>query len=693
MYRSAGPVIRLTKTTRLSTPALAAAIALSLPLQAFAQATVGDWGVNTDSVSGDIAPGEDFYRYVNEGWIEQAEIPPGMPYNATIIEAVLRTEARLDAIISDIVDSDPEPGTDEYNIKMLFLSYTDLDRLNQLGMSPIQGDLDDIAAIDTREDLARVLAGPFTASPFGAGVTIDGDNPETHIVAISQAGLRLPSRDIYVVDDDAYSAVRLAYRNYMIRTFERAGFDEAEARADAAFALEAGIAGAQWTKAASRDPVAMYHPMSVDELETFAPDFDWEMFLASKDFGDVDRVVVNNDTAIRTLAELTANVPLEDWKNWLVFRMIDSWSAYLDEDSQMAQFDFDKILSGVSERRPLEARAVHFITDQRGVGYYAEPVGRYYLDLYFPPENVEQLEIMFEYLRRAFRARLAKLEWMDDETRAEALDKVNNILLLAGGPETYMDYASIPLEPDDLVGNIRRIAAFEQEMSLKRLGDSRRMREWPWAAQMVNAGYQPTYNRVLFPAAFMQPPYFDPEADPAVNFGAIAAVIGHEVGHGFDDSGSHYDSTGRLRNWWTDAAAAGFKEQADRLVAQYSAYEPIPDVHLNGQLTLGENIGDHAGVAIAFDAWRLYVDEELGGEAPVIDGYTGDQRFFLAWAQAWRNKMLEAETRRRVLTDPHSPGEFRVNGVLRNTDAWYEAFDVGPDDALYLQPEQRVRLW
>jgi endothelin-converting enzyme/putative endopeptidase len=654
-----------------------------------AKPALGSFGVETRSLKRSIRPGDDFYRYVNQGWIDIAVIPTGYPAidEGTVVE--LRTGERVKGLISEIAATAHEAGTPEQRVAGLYASYMDVGRLDTLGLAPIKADLDAVLAIETREQLARALAQPFISGPVGAGVLSDPGNPQRSIPAVSQADLTLPTRDFYLSEEEPYVSLRAALRAYVAETFTRAGIGDGAARADEIVALEIAMARAQWSLTDARDRVRMYHLMSPAELTAFAPGFDWMAFLDEEGFAGRTEIDVMTDTAVRDLARLWAETPIETWRSYLAFRLLDRWAGVLSQDWRDAHFQFhDRILSGLTEPPPREQEAVAVVGSSLG-----DDVGRLYVARYFPPEAKAAVETMIGYIRDAYRDRIANNAWMDAATRAEALRKLDRIVDHVGYPDRYLDYAAIRIDPADLVGNLRRIAEWEEADSLAQLDQPRRDWEWPYPAQEVNAGYVPSLNSITFPAGILQPPFFDVAADPAVNFGAIGAVVGHEIGHAFDDQGSRSDGDGRLRDWWTAASRAEFDQRAAVLVEQYNGYEPLPGVFVNGAFTLGENIGDLGGLTIAYEAYRRYVAKEEGGAATVIDGFTGDQRFFLSWAQLWRNVVTPEEARRRALSDTHSPQEFRVNGVVRNVDGWYEAFGVGEGDALYLAPAERVRIW
>lgn len=649
----------------------------------------GKWGVDLSGLSTTVRPADDFYRYVNEGWLARARIPTGMAEMNVGLEVYLKTEEQVRGVIASVSLGRHAAGSPEQQISDFARSRSDTARLNALGVAPIQADLDAVLRISTRSELARMMGRPFQGAPISAGVTLDPGNPRRHVPAIVQSGLTMPDRDYYLSPGEPYAGHRAALRAYVADLFRRAGIDRADARAEEVLAVEVGIARAQWSGVETRDRVKMYDLKTLDEIERFAPGFEWRAFLAEQQLDKAAQYNVMTNTAVQRLARHYADTPLEAWRSYMLFHLLDNWAENLGDDWQEASFAFhQRRLLGVPERRALADRTVQAVN-----AAMSEQIGRIYVQQHFRPESKAEVERMVRYMRDAYRDRISRLDWMDAPTRAEALSKLEKVVSSIGYPDKWHDLSAIRIAPDDLVGNVRRIALWKLADELSQLDAPRRDWEWPYPPQEVNAGYMAIFNSITFPAGILQPPFFDPAADPAVNYGSIAAVIGHELGHGFDDQGSRFDGDGRLRDWWTPESRAQFEQRTARLIAQYDQYSPAPGVTLSGKLTLGENIGDLGGLSIAHDAYRRYVREQQGGVAPVLDGFTGDQRFFLSWAQIWRSLSTPEDIQRRALTDNHSPGAFRTNGIVRNVDAWYAAFGVTPDDKLYLPPEQRVRIW
>jgi endothelin-converting enzyme/putative endopeptidase len=675
---------------------LGAAIALVLVAPARAAdsagkppATIGAWGVDTAGMSKTVRPGDDFYRYVNEGWLKTAKLPAGLPALESFTEVYLSTEQRILGIIKEAREGNDAPGTPEQQIADYYRSYANIEKRNALGITPIASTLSIIAGTKDRTDLARIMAMPSMDGMIGAGVTSDAAEPRKQVAAVAASGLTMPTRDYYLDPSPAYVAFRKAFQEYVAASYRRAGIPDADARAAKVMALETAIAKDQWTTGQLRDVVAMNNVMTPVQLKAYAPGFPWDAFLAEMKFDKQPKLKVATDTAVRANAKLFAETPVEEIQSWLMFKTLDRWAPYLSEPWVQAHADFyQKTLSDVPQRRPADLEAVQAVSAVLG-----EELGRIYVAEYFGATDRDRVQELIGYLRREYGARIKANPWMDEPTRKEALTKLDKIVSHIGYPDRWHDRSNVRITAEDLVGNQNRLLQWARADSLKNLEEGTRDWEFPYVPQEINAGYSPDLNNITFPAGILQAPFFDAGADSAVQFGSTAAVIGHEIGHAFDDQGSRSDGDGKLRNWWTPKAHAEFEKRTAGLVEQFNQYEPVPGLKINGQQNLGENIGDLGGLSIAYAAYRKYVDEKQGGKAPVIDGFTGDQRFFLAWAQVWRNLMTEAEERRRVVGDVHSAGEFRTNGIVRNIDAWYEAFGVKPGDKLYLPPERRVKIW
>ena len=651
-------------------------------------AALGAWGVETDYVSATVDPGDDFFRYVNEGWLDSQSIPDGFSSNGVFLELYLESERRIAGIIEDMAAEGGETGEPGQQIGDLYASYMDTDAIEAAGLDPIRSEIDALSSLPDFAAVAEAMTWPMTPAFVGPYISVDGDDPDQYVLRLTQGGLGLPGRDYYLRDDGDFPETQQAYRDYIAQIFEMSGFDNGAARAQGIYALEAAMADIQWTPADAQDSLLINNRYQRAELPELAPDMPWDAFLEGMGVGDIDEVMIDENTAIAAMSELWANTPIETLRDYMVFHYIDNHTTYLPAAFDEASFDFyGRTLQGVENQRARDLRAIQLVNGNLG-----EVLGQVYVERYFPPEYKEQMEELVGYLQAALRERINELDWMDDETRAEALAKLDAFGLKIGYPDVWRDFSTLEIRADDLVGNMHRAAEWYWADSRSRLGGPVRDWEWGMNPQTVNAYYSSTRNEIVFPAAILQPPFFDPNADPAVNFGAIGGVIGHEIGHGFDDDGSRYNAEGYLRNWWTDVSREAFEAQADVLIDQYNNFEPLEGINVNGQLTLGENIGDVGGLSMALHAYRMYAaDHGIANET--VDGFTPEQRFFLSWAQAWRHMATDGYMRSLVLTDEHSPAQYRVNGVVRNIDDWYEAFGINEDDELYLPPDRRVTIW
>lgn len=671
----------------------AAFLLLVMPIAAEADADsrpeLGAWGLETSNISPTVRPGDDFYRYVNEGWLRTAQIPAGLPSVDGFTTLYLRNQDRVKEIILSLGGKTYPRGSREQQIADMYRSVSDLARLDKLGLTPLKDDLAAIKRARTHSDLAKLMAVPWQQSFFTPGVIIDMDDPLRYVPAVEQSGLTLPGPEYYLSDGGNFKALRAALLDHITASLRRAGIADPEGKAKSIVDLETRLAKLHWTQAQKNDDIKMHRPMSPAELARFAPGFDWAAFLGERGFATSPKIDVRTDSAIQGMAALFAETPVSLLQDYMTFHLLDGWADSLTSEWQEANFNFHSgKVKGITQRQTRENEAVQ--TVNKAVG---EQVGALFVQKWFPASHRQQVKEMVDLVKGSFRDRIGRLAWMDEATRAEARGKLDKIVDHIGYPDRWNDLSGIEIRPDDRIGNHKRILLWHAADALASLKEPRRDWQWPYVPQEVNAGYISTFNSVTFPAGILQPPYFDPAADPAVNFGAIAAVIGHEFGHAFDDQGSRSDGDGKLRDWWTPASRAEFERRTQGLVEQFNAYEPVPGVRINGRQNLGENIGDLGGLSIAHEAYQRFVADKQGGKAPVIDGLTGEQRFFLAWAQIWRSRVLPEEQRRRVLVDNHSAGEFRTNGIVRNVDAWYGAFGIKPGDKLYLPPEQRVKIW
>jgi putative endopeptidase len=648
----------------------------------------GAWGFDVGGMDPAIAPGNNFFDYADGKAVAAIKIPADLSQWGSFSALAELSENRVKLIVEQAAATAPlEPTTSDAKVGAFFKAFMDQAKVESLGVSPLKPDLDAVRAVTSREQLAALMGRAnqsFVSSVFNVDIEPDEKNPDIYSVHLSQSGLGLPDRDYYITAQ--FAAQKAKYQVYVAKMLGLAGWPDPDAAAKAIVELETQIASASWARDEERDPDKTYNPTSVAALAQLAPGFAWRPFLNVADLTGVDNVVVAQNTAFPKLAAIYAATPLETLKAWEAFHIVDSAAPFLPDAFVQARFDFrNRTLSGQPEIAPRWKRGVSVVS--RGMG---EAIGKVYVERYFPPESKAKMLQLTAELKAAFRARLENLTWMSPETKAEALKKLANYTIRIGYPDKWRDYSALTIRADDLYGDEDRSEAFEWARQVGRLHKPVDKAEWDMTPQTVNAYNMPVFNEVVFPAAILQPPFFDPKADPAINYGGIGGVIGHEMTHGFDDEGRKFDADGHLRDWWTPEDAKRFEALAKRLGAQYSSYSPVPGAHLNGQLTMGENIADLGGLNLALDAYHASLH---GQPAPVIGGLTGDQRVLLGWAQVWTSKTREAAARQRVVVDPHSPPMFRVNGVVRNIDAWYKAFDVVPGQALYLTPDERVHIW
>ena len=644
-------------------------------------------GIDMTQLDPAIRVQDDLFRYVNGPWLETAEIKPDRATAGSFVGLADEAEAKVRTIIETAAESSEDD--EQRKIGDLYASFMDEDRIEQLGATPLEGEL---AQVDAITDIAGfvttlgVLDRQGVGSVFGMYIAPDRGRPDRYIAHLSQGGIGLPDESYY--RDDESADIRDAYVTHLTTVLGLAGLDDAARRAARILELETRIASFHWDRVANRDAQKTYNLLDADGLQALAPTFDWASWSegAKVPPAVIAEVVLSQPSFLEGLETLLVKSELEAWKDWLRWQVVHSAAPYLSSAFVAANFEFyGRTLSGTDELRPRWKRGVGFVEGAMG-----EAVGKIYVRTEFPPASKERMKVLIDNLLEAYRQSITALSWMSDETKKRAHDKLDSFNPKIGHPDEFRDYSALETSPDDLLGNVRRAIAVATDRELAKIGSPIDRDEWYMTPQTVNAYYNPTMNEIVFPAAILQPPFFHADADDAVNYGAIGAVIGHEIGHGFDDQGSQYDGTGALSNWWTDDDRASFEKLTSVLVAQYDELSPAgaDGKTVNGSLTIGENIGDLGGLGIAHQAFRL---TDPSGEP--VDGLTPDQRFFISWAQAWQAKVRPAETVRRLTVDPHSPPEFRCNQVVRNIDAFYEAFDVSADDRLWLEPEARVAIW
>jgi putative endopeptidase len=647
----------------------------------------GVWGFDASGIDAAVKPGDDFFNYANGAWAARTEIPADKTSYGAFNMLFDKSQEQLRDIILADADAKAPAGSNAAKVGALYNAFMDEKRIEALDAKPIAGDLAAVRAAKTKAQIAALMGKGhmgFGSSIFNAGVGVDAKRPDTYAVYVRQSGLGLPDRDYYL--KDSFKEKKAAYQVYIAQMLDRIGWADADKRAAEIVAFETKIAEASWSRIESRDRDKTYNPTAVADLAKQAPGFDWNAWFAAMGMGKVKTVIVAQNTALPKIAKVYADTPVETLQAWQAFRVADDAAPFLSKRFVDARFAFrNKTLSGQPENTPRWKRGVNLVNGSLG-----EVVGQEYVAKHFPAESKAKMEVLVANLRVALKARIDKLEWMSPETKAKAQDKLAKFTVKIGYPNKWRDYSALKIDATDLVGNVRRSGAYEWNYDLARLGKPVDRSEWGMTPQTVNAYYNSTLNEIVFPAAILQPPFFDPNADMAVNYGGIGGVIGHEISHGFDDQGRKSNGDGVLSDWWTAEDAAKFKAQAAKLGAQYDAYEVAPGAHVQGGLTMGENIGDLGGILLALDAYHASLN---GQPAPVVDGFTGDQRVFLGWAQVWREKArLDAE-KAQVVSDPHSPAHFRVVGPMRNVDAWYEAFGVKPGDKYYVDPKDRVRIW
>ncbi len=667
-----------------TTPAAAPA---ARPVSLEAQ-RMGTWGFDLAGRDTSVDPGDDFNLYASGTYLRALQIPADRSRYGAFDALAELSQQRTRAIIEGVAAGQDANDPDATRIAALWRSYMDEARIEQLDARPMQADLAAVRAATTREDIARLMGMRSQGKPydslFNVGISDDARAPTRYATYVSQGGLGLPDRDYYL--QPQFATQKAAYQAYVAQMLEMAGWENPAERAAQVVAFETRIAEGSWNRVDRRNRDRTYNPMTTAELTAAAPGFPWATFMGELQLGDVQRVVVSENTAVPRLAAAFAETEVETLKAWQAFHVVDNVAPLLSRRFVDAHFAFrGRTLSGQPQNQERWKRGVSFVNGSVGEG-----VGRLYAARYYPPESQARMAELIANVREAMGRRIQALPWMTEATKREAMAKLETFDPRIGRPATWRDYSAIEARPDDLYGNAQRVGAYEWRRRVARKDGPVDRAEWGMLPQTVNASYAPTRNAITFPAAILQPPFFDPNADPAVNYGAIGGVIGHEISHGFDDQGRKSDGQGMLRDWWTPADATAFEAQATRLGAQYDAFEPLPGARVQGRLTMGENIGDLAGLTIALEAYRASLN---GRPAPVIDGLTGEQRVFLGWAQVWRQGIRPERLRQDLATDPHSPAQYRVNGTVRNIDAWYEAFDVQPGDALYIAPADRVRLW
>lgn len=653
---------------------------------------LGDFGVDLAARDLSVKPGDDFNGYVSGAWLKAYQLKDYETSFGSFNSLRDRSEEQVHALIEQLQGrTDLAPGSDGQKVRDYYASYMDRSARDAAGIAPLQPVLTRIAGIDTKAELIAAFANAdldASASPVRIGVDLDRKNPDAYLVSLNVGGLGLPDKDYYLNPDARFVTIRAAYLAHIERMLGFAGVKDGKARAQKVLELETALAKPQWDRAKRRDRDKTYNVATFAQLQKQFPSYDFAAHLKAQQMPQPDRVNVVTPDAVQPVLDVIASTPLPVWRDYLAFHAVDGNAPLLSRAIDDAAFEFNgKVIGGQKAQRDDWKRAVALVGAKEGLG---DAVGELYVARYFKPESKAAMDKLVENLRAALRQNIQQLDWMGEATKAEAYRKLSTFRPKIGYPEKWTDYSSVTIVPGNLLANAIEMRRFDRNDENRRIGQKTDRDEWRMTPQTVNAYYNSTFNEIVFPAAILQPPFFDVNADAAVNYGGIGAVIGHEMGHGFDDQGSKSDADGVQRNWWTDEDRARFEQRTKALGAQYASYCPLDGQCVNGALTMGENIGDLGGISMAYTAYQL----SLGGKkAPVIDGLTGDQRFFLSFGQIWKNKYRDEALLTQIKTNPHSPAMFRANGPVRNFDAWYKAFDVKPGDALYLPPEQRVRIW
>ena len=647
-------------------------------------------GVTRANMDKTVRAQDNFYQHINGGWMKANEIPADKTAIGSFYDLRDQADDDVKAIIEELAATkNLKIGSDEQKVSDLFRSYMDSETRDKAGIAPIQPILDSIDNLTDKNALA-VFFGKYQAigvgSPVGFYVGIDSKDSSRYATHIWQSGLGLPDKDYYFNEAERFVALRAGYLAHIENMFNLAGLKDGKAAAQTIMTIETKLAGFHWTRVESRDREKRYNKFDVANLNTLTDAFNWNAYLDALGVAAQKDIIINQPDFIEGFGDIFAKTSLSDWKTYLTFHSLSNFAPYLTAEIDNENFDFySKQLSGRKEQRPQWKRGVAVVNSNLG-----EVIGKVYVSRHFTPEAKSRMSALVENLRDAYSDSINSLEWMSGDTKKAAQVKLTAFTPKIGYPDKWKDYSALTVKVDDIVGNIIRSGKVEHNKDIKKLGGPIQKWEWGMTPQTVNAYYSAAVNEIVFPAAILQPPFFNLAAEDAVNYGGIGAVIGHEMGHGFDDQGSKYDADGNLRNWWTEKDLTEFAKRTEALVKQYADYKVFDDLNVNGELTLGENIGDLSGVTIAYKAYKKSLN---GKEAPIIDGLTGDQRFFMGFAQIWRSKIVEKSMRNRIATDSHSPGEFRALGALSNMNEFYKAFDVKEGDAMYIAPEKRVKIW
>ncbi|MEM8670240.1 MAG: M13-type metalloendopeptidase [Planctomycetota bacterium] len=646
-------------------------------------------GINQKLIADSIRSGDDFYRYANQRWLDATKIPADKSNYGIFTVLDDKTRFQVRSLIETAAEASAKNGSAAQKVGDLYLSVLNTEARNEAGIKPVLKLITRIDRARNKADLVGVmgmLSRNGVSGPFGFYVNNDAKKSDRYAVYVTQSGLTLPDRDYYLEDDKRYQKLRAELKEYIALMLGHVGTHDPSSAAEIVFQIESKIAQYHWTNTENRDPVKTYNKMSSDEVQALMTNVDWGNYAEACGIQGEETFVVRQPSYLEALGSVYDDFTLQQWKYYLRFHAIDAYAGSLTEELESQHFSFHSTaISGITEQEPMWKRGVGVTGSALG-----ELVGQLYVEKHFKPAAKARMNELVENLKRAFKIRIEKLDWMGKGTKKQAIEKLSMFTTKIGYPDQWKDYEKLRIDSPVLAENLMASAQFEHQRELNKLGSPIDRSEWYMTPQTINAYYNPVMNEIVFPAAILQPPFFDMAADDAANYGGIGAVIGHELSHGFDDKGSKYDGNGNLRMWWTENDREEFDERATKLVDQYNEFEPVEGNPVNGKLTLGENIGDLGGLNVAYEAYQLSLD---GKPAPIIDGLTGDQRFFLGWAQIWRRLYRQPELLKRLITDPHSPSEYRVNGIVRNMDEWYDAFSIQSNDSLFLKPEERVKIW
>lgn len=645
-------------------------------------------GVELENFDKSVPPDEDFFRHVNGKWLKETAIPSDQSNYGAFTVLAIETKEAIKKIIEEAGEqSNPSPIAKQ--VGDFYRSYTNTEQRNRMGLKPIEGIVTEIQSVEDKDQLVK-LAGKLSRrgieSFYRFHIEVDARRSDQYAVYVDQDGTSLPDRDYYLLNDDSKTEVRKAFKKFIEDMLTQIKWPKPSEFAEKIINLETLFAKSQWTQVELRDPVKAYNKMPSSEFASKYTDLRWEQYASAAGLPVGIDLIAGQPSFFQNASDIIAKSDLETLKAYLAFQTIDAYAPLLSESLEKMHFGFHATaLSGVTEQEPLWRRGVDTCNGLLGM-----PVGQLYVERYFSPKAKEKMNVLVKNLLKAFEMRIDQLAWMGEGTKAQAKEKLSQFTPKIGYPDVWKDYSSVVIVPDDVIANLGKISEFEHAYEINKLGKPINRAEWFMPPQTVNAYYNPTMNEIVFPAAILQPPFFNLEADDAINYGAIGAVIGHEISHGFDDSGAQYDGKGNLRDWWTEKDKAEFKARSSQLVSQYDAFAPLPNSKVNGKLTLGENIGDLGGISVAQTAYKLSL---AGNTSPVLDGFSGDQRFFIGWAQVWRRKYRDQEMLKRLMTDPHSPSQYRCNGILSNIDSFYDVFSVKPNTKMFIPSDSRVRIW